>query len=123
MKSTGAVKDSRGWTLLAVLLLPVLTAAGAAEDWVRRGNDAYEHGDYAAALEAYARAVPETTDPGQVAFNQAAACYQLGQYTQAEEAYRRCLEDAAGGRRVRALYGLANALAQQGRQRTGRPAI
>jgi hypothetical protein len=58
-----------------------------------------------------------------VAFDQAAAHYQLGEYGEAELCYRRSLEDAGGARRVRALYGLGNALAQQGQSRRGRAAV
>jgi tetratricopeptide (TPR) repeat protein len=84
---------------------------------------AYERGDFSAALDCFAQAENETRDPGLVAFNKAAALYQLGQYDLAAEHYRRCLEDAAGVRRVRALYGRGNALAQEGNTLPGAQAV
>jgi tetratricopeptide (TPR) repeat protein len=104
-------------------LIGLIAAASSPESWLRRGNAVFERGDYHAALECYARAMDESSDPGQVAFNAAAAHYQLGDYSNAELNYRRSLEDAPGARKVRALYGLGNALAQQGRLRRGRHAI
>jgi tetratricopeptide (TPR) repeat protein len=102
--------------LAAVLLL-------GPEGDVRRGNAAYVEGDFEAALDHYAAAARTTTDPGRVAFNRAAALYQLGRHAEAADHYRQALEDAAGPRRVRALYGLANALAHQGHRRPGRDGL
>ncbi len=104
-------------------LIGLLAAAWSPESWLRRGNAAYARGDYRAALDCFVKAGEETDDPGQVAVDQAAAHYQLGEYGEAETCYRRSLEDAAGARRVRALYGLANALAQEGQLRRGRAAV
>ncbi len=108
---------------VALPLLILGMAAAPPDDWLRRGNAAFERGDYATALECYAQAVPLAADPGMVAFDQAAAYYRLELFGEAEAAYRRCLEDAAGPRRLRALYGLANAQAQMGRERLGRSAV
>jgi Ca-activated chloride channel family protein len=110
--------------LLGVILLgaaPVLDP----EELVRQGNAASDREDYAAAVDLYTQAEDRTADPGQVAFNEATALYHLaGQpenagrraslYREAELHYRRCLDDPDGGRRVKALYGLGNALLQQG---------
>jgi Ca-activated chloride channel family protein len=100
----------------------LLAAAAPHEDALRAGNAAFARGDYEAALRHYAEAEAATADPGQVAFNQAAALYQLGRFAEAAEHYERALEDAEAGRRARACYGLANALAHLGRGATGRPA-
>jgi tetratricopeptide (TPR) repeat protein len=110
----------RLWSIIGIL---VLAGAAAPENWIRRGNTAFEQGDYQMALDCYDRAADETHDPGQAAFNQGAAHYQLSEFAAAEACYRRCLEDAGGPRRVKALYGLANCLAQQGQARRGRGAI
>ncbi len=101
--------------LLAALGSALLGAAGP-EDWLRQGNAAFLRGDYLAALACYERAEPDALDPGLVAFNQAAALSRLGRFAEAEDFYRRSLEDATGPRRVQALYGLGNALAEQGRR-------
>src|SRR5262249_22202407 len=80
---------------------------------IRRGNAAYAEGRYEAALALYEQAGSRITDPGLAAFDQAAAHYQLEQYREAERHYRYCLEDAAGPRRARALFGLGNSLLRQ----------
>jgi tetratricopeptide (TPR) repeat protein len=109
--------------LAALALLVLLAGAADALDWVREGNRAFDRGEFVSALEYYTRAEPVTLDPGLVAFNKAAAYYQLRRFAESAESYRRCLEDAVGARRVRALYGLANALAQDGHQRHGRAGL
>lgn len=103
--------------VLLLLALPLLIGGSIAEDWLRRGNAAYERSDYDAAVAAYAEAEVRTTEPGLAAFNKAAALYHHGRYREAELSYRCCLEDAAGPRRTFALYGLGSALVQQGRER------
>lgn len=85
--------------------------------WVHRGDDAYERGEYAAAVHFYERAETETTDPGLVSFNKAAALYRLGRYLEAAQAYRCSQEDATGARRARVHYDLGNCLAQQAGER------
>src|SRR5262249_34994376 len=98
------------------------------EDYVRQGNAAFDGAEYQAAVDLYARAEERTTDPGMVAFNKAAAQYRLAAqpdndrrraalYREAEQSYRRCLEDADGLRQAQALYGLGNSLLQQGGER------
>jgi tetratricopeptide (TPR) repeat protein len=109
--------------LLACLALAGLAAAPVlrSEDLVRQGNAAFERGDFAGAVELYARAEERTTDPGLIAFNEAAALYQLGRYRDAELRLRRCQEDATGSRRSRLLYNLGNCLVQEaGSRRPGR---
>jgi tetratricopeptide (TPR) repeat protein len=105
----------------AVLLaLPlILSAAPPPDDAVRAGNAAFRAGDPEAAVRAYASAEERTDDPGLVAFNEATALYQLGQYRDAEQHYRRALEDAstAGLRRPYGLYNLGNCLLQQASDR------
>src|SRR5262245_41889884 len=100
--------------LLALLLL----AAGLTpEENVRRGNAAYERGEFDTAVAAHTDAGDRATEPGPGPLNKAAALYQKGLYREAELHYRYCLEDATGSRRTHALYGLGTALLQQGRQR------
>lgn len=101
----------------------LLCSAQQAEDWLRAGNRAYAQGSFAEAVNLYARAISHTLDPGQVMFQQGAAYSALNQDEQAATAYLRCLEDARGVRRVLALYGRGNALAQLGHQRSGRLAV
>jgi tetratricopeptide (TPR) repeat protein len=100
---------------LPVLSLGLLAASPLTTptDLVREGNRAYSRGDLATALEHYTLAGERTTDPGMVAFNEAAALYQMGRFREAELSWRRCREDAVGPRRARAVYNLANCLVQQ----------
>jgi tetratricopeptide (TPR) repeat protein len=100
-----------------LLSLPLLVTSTPVEDALRRGNAAYERGDYEAAASAYSEAELRTTDPGLASFNMAAALYQKKLYRDGERAYRCALEDAVGPRRTNALYGLGSAMVQQGRER------
>src|SRR5262249_14704609 len=75
------------------------------------------------ALQCYLKAEALAQDPGLVAFNMAAAHFGLDRFAEAEQCYRRALEDADGPRRLRALYGLGNALTRQGNALHGRAAI
>jgi tetratricopeptide (TPR) repeat protein len=100
------------------LVILLLVAAQPGEDWIRAGNDAYQRQEYAAALDHYTRAEKEAADPGLVAFNKAAAYYQLGKFAEAEQGYRCALADAehvSAARHVQSLYGLANALVERSR--------
>jgi tetratricopeptide (TPR) repeat protein len=122
----------RLWTVLlagsvsvSVLLLGGAASLPGPDQLLRQGNDAFNREDYAAAVDWYTHAEEQTTDPGLVAFDKAAALYRLaeqnqeggrraGLFREAELHYRRSLEDATGDRRAAALYGLGNALVQQG---------
>src|SRR5262245_23565414 len=112
----------RSFHLTFLLLVLLLCGAEQALNWLRRGNESFRREDYRAALERYAQAIPLSTDPGQVAFQQAAAHARLEEDAQAAVAYLRCLEDAKGVRRVLALYGRGNALAQEGNRQKGKQA-
>jgi Ca-activated chloride channel family protein len=106
--------------MVAIGSLALISASGPADDWLRRGTAAYANGDFQLALELYARAEDRTHDPGLVAFNEAAAFYQLGQDREAELRCRRSLEDAEGPRLTRTMYNLANSLVRQGHTDNGR---
>jgi len=101
---------------MAVLLasLPALGAAdGPGNDWLRRGNAAFDREDYDEALRCYAEAEARTTDPGAVAFNEAAALYRSDRFGEAERYYRRCLENARGPRLAQTLFNLGTCLLKQ----------
>jgi Ca-activated chloride channel family protein len=103
--------------LLAGLAFLILSAVPVDDPEIctRRGNEAFEAGQFATALEWYARAEERTTDPGLVARNLAAAYGRLGSWGDAELHYRRCLDDATGLRRARTLYDLATCLLHRSR--------
>jgi tetratricopeptide (TPR) repeat protein len=101
------------WLLPVGLALLAASPASWPDDLARQGNEAFARGEFNKALDLYTRAEERTTDPGLIAFDKAAALYQLGRYRDAELHYRRCREDATGFRRARLLYGLGNCLVQQ----------
>ena len=113
------MKSARSVGLLVLLVTAGLSAAPAeeADRFVRQGDAAFEQGDWQAALDAYRQAEERSVDPGLVAFNEAAALYRLGRYREAELHYLRCRDDAAGERRARVEYDLANAIVQQAQDR------
>jgi Ca-activated chloride channel family protein len=110
-----------GKPLLAFGTLLMMSAAPAGDEALRRGNAALEAGQLEEALTHFARAAERTTDPGQVAFNQGVALARLARHRDAELHFRRCLSDAEGERRARALYNLGCCLLQESRGRLVRP--
>src|SRR5436190_135824 len=113
----------RAFSPFLALLALFLFSAEEAMDWLRRGNTAFLHENYQAALESYAQAIQFTNDQGQVAFQQSAVYTRLEDDIQAAAAYQRCLEDAKAVRRVMALYVRGNALAQTGHREKGKSAV
>jgi tetratricopeptide (TPR) repeat protein len=121
--------------ILCACCLASAAPAPDADDLIRRGNAAFDRGDYAAAARYYLKAEEHTTDPGLVAFNKAAALYGEGKYEEAENHYWLCLGDtgprlaaflkrspdrdlpaklrAAGARLPRVLYNLGNCVLQR----------
>jgi Ca-activated chloride channel family protein len=117
-----AVDDPSTFGLLPAALCFSLALLGAGpgsdpEECVRQGNAAFARGEFATAVRWYEQAEVYTTDPGQVAFNKAAALYRLGDYREAERHYRRSREGAEGPRLARVLYDLGNCLVQRAEDR------
>lgn len=110
--------------LLGAVALLLISAAplGPVDEYVRRGNAAFAREEYEEALHWYERAEEQSPDPGLVAFNKAAALYRLERFREAEQHYRRSLEDGqvAPARKARGLYDLGNALLRQGGERNAR---
>jgi hypothetical protein len=79
-----------GLICLAVVavLLPGAAPNATVEDLLRRGNAAFDAGDYAAAVGFYDRAEERATDPGLVAYNKATALYRLA-LADAKDSYKR----------------------------------
>lgn len=117
----------RAWGVMGLLAFSALGLglASSSKDgqalWL--GQTAFLRGDYAAALAHYSAALPSTTDPGRVSFNQAACLSRLGRWEEAAEAYRRALEDAEGQRAVLAWLGRGGALAHLGAATAGPAAV
>lgn len=98
-----------------VLVLVSADRPPSPEEWIRQGNAAFEFGDFRSAVSLYDQA-SEYTDPGLVAFNRATVLYHQEQFREAEQLYRRCLDDRdiPTDRLARALYNLGNCLVRQG---------
>ena len=94
----------------AVLLL--IGAAPAVDDWLRRGNEAFGRREFDEAIRCYRHAFVDADDPGQVAFDLAAAHFRKEEYAAAVDAYRQALSDGElpEKRRRRAWFDLGNAL-------------
>jgi Ca-activated chloride channel family protein len=86
-----------------------------ADQWLRKGNEAFERGETEEALKYFEDAEDLTADPALVAFNTAAALYRLERYAEAALHYQRCLEDETipAGRRALAYFQMGNALLQE----------
>jgi len=101
------------WFVFIAVALVSAAPLTRPDELLRRGNAAFRQDEHEAAVELYTRAEEWVTDPGLVAFNKAAALYRLGRFREAELHYRRCREDAAGARRAKLHYDLANCLVQR----------
>jgi tetratricopeptide (TPR) repeat protein len=87
------------WCSFVLILALVLAASPVSgespDELIRRANAAFLHGDAEVAESLYKSAEERTGDPGLVAFNQAAALFQQGDYYAAEVHYARTLDDRA----------------------------
>src|SRR5262245_28594574 len=97
--------------------------------WLSRGGsdpavearEAYEKGDFAAAVHAYQSAAPACSDLGALAANQAAALYRLNYYNEAEGRYRIAETSSDDSRAARAAYDRGNCALRQATQAEGKP--
>jgi Ca-activated chloride channel family protein len=120
-RGVARLRTLSGKSRSAIGALLLVSAAPAVDEAMRRGNSALDAGKADEALAHFARAAERTTDPGQVAFNQGVALARLARHRDAELHFRRCLSDAEGERRARALYNLGCCLLQESRGRLVRP--
>jgi Ca-activated chloride channel family protein len=107
------------WRIVAAAAVVATVSAGPVDDWLRRGDSALAAGRPEQALTWYKKAEGRAQDPGLLAFNEGVALAALGRYREAELHFQWCLSDAAGERRVRALYNLGTCLVRRcaGRER------
>jgi len=95
----------------ALSLLLISAAPPAAEDWERRGNDAFADARFDEAAKCYAAAEENSSEPGRVAFNHGIALFNLGKFRDAERLFHCALEsESPPERRVRALFNLGTSL-------------
>ncbi|MFZ5467836.1 MAG: tetratricopeptide repeat protein [Myxococcota bacterium] len=81
---------------------------------VQEGLDAFERGDYEAALQKFEAAKKELPDSAAVEFNRGNALFKLQRFEEARDAYRRVAEIGQGQLRQKDHYNLGNALAATG---------
>jgi tetratricopeptide (TPR) repeat protein len=109
--------------LTSLLLLVAAAPRSSIDDLIRSGNQAFEAKKYAEAVRLYQEAEVLATDPGLVAYNKAAALYQMAlaantpseaivYYRGAEEHFRCAAEERSAPRHLLARFGLANSLLQ-----------
>jgi tetratricopeptide (TPR) repeat protein len=99
----------------ALVFVSLVGAEPIAENWLRRGNDAFARQEFDEAIRCWRQALPEADDPGRVAFDLAAAYFRKQDYVAAATAYRQALDDGElpAERGSRAWFDLGNALLEQ----------
>jgi Ca-activated chloride channel family protein len=101
--------------LLLTTLVPTAAQAASAPGLVREGLKAYDSEDYAAALDAFAKAQLDAPEAPEIAYDIGNAQYRSGEYEKALESYSAALRDAPPELRGRTLYNMGNAAYRLGR--------
>lgn len=101
----------KGAAALLLLCAGALSAAGSSAEG-RKGNNAYDRGDWESAIEHYSRGLAKDPASKKLTFNTGAAYYRLEDYDKAAEAF----DQAAAAPKVaaRAHYNRGNALFKKG---------
>jgi Ca-activated chloride channel family protein len=92
--------------LLTMFVVVGVACNSAAADLVSEGNDAYERGDYAEALESYRRAAVDDPDRPEPHYNAGLALHRLEEYELAAAATVRSLPIDDPGEAAQAYYNL-----------------
>lgn len=102
----------------AITILFLVTPTGADEVYAanKRANRLYEQGKYEEALELYEEILLESPGDGKVAMNKGSSLYRIGDFEEAEQAYRGALSVEAKKARADAFYNLGNILNMQAEQ-------
>jgi len=61
-------------------------------EWIRRGNDLYNTGEYEEALKYYDKAIKKSPDYANAWYNRGIALYCLGKYEEALKCYDKAIE-------------------------------
>jgi hypothetical protein len=102
---------------LSLAAAPFAIGAESAKSLVALGNELYSAGDYDKALEAYAKAMAEQPDAGEIFFDQGNAYFRKGEYEKAREAYRAAaLHTRDLALEASAQYNLGNTVFAEGQQ-------
>jgi len=105
----------RGLKLAALCFVSLILSApalaepsGSATQWIAKGAEAYEAGDYAAAVEAYTQAGELLPDQPEIMYNLAAAHYKQGDYDRARELFTESLRTKNQQLEEKAKFNLGN---------------
>ena len=109
-------KLSSSVVMFSIFLVPTFCFA-APSGIVKKGNQFYKKGDYAAALESYKKALSQRPDSDIINFNVGTAFYQQGDYAQAVEHLQKTLLSDDVLLQQQAAYNLGDAFYQQGKVR------
>ncbi|NOY69377.1 MAG: tetratricopeptide repeat protein [Deltaproteobacteria bacterium] len=101
------------YIILSCLLLLAaqsrIARAGSAENWVKKGNQAYETKKYDEALKDYDKAGVDVPESALIDFNKGAAFYRKGDWDKAKESWNNAAQKAKSPLfTARALYNLGN---------------
>lgn len=95
-------------TLVLILTLTGITTADDHVDLVREGNEAFDSGDYATAMEKYHSAEVEIPESPELFYNIAGAAFKQGDYEQAVDNYTKALNTTDIDLTAGAHYNLGN---------------
>ncbi|MEX2580456.1 MAG: VWA domain-containing protein [Verrucomicrobiales bacterium] len=116
-RQSAALLGAAGRTTVAVGIALVLSPPARAEDGLWAGHDAFEEGNYDAAIRAYEGALserPSKKDRTRLAMAIGAAAFRKGDYEHAAESYGRALVRKDAELQEQAHYNLGNTLFRQG---------
>ncbi len=99
---------------LAVMLFILLFASQRVYASPRRGEQAYNSGDYASAAQVYREAAKEAPDNAQLQFNLGAAAYKDKKYDESLSAFQTALNVQDISLQNKAYYNMGNTLYRQG---------
>ena len=98
---------------LTVLALCLMACGQTPAQVNNSGHEAYQGGDYAAALEAYHLAQERSPDSGAPYYNSGNAIYRMGEYGDSLQSYDESIRHASGELRSRGFFNRGNASFQQ----------
>lgn len=108
------VKNLVGKIGLIVLVLVSGVLAGAGQDAVKAGNDAFDEGQYDEAMARYQVGEAEAPESPQLFYNIANLMYEMGKYEEALDHYSGALESEDAQLHARANYNMGNTYFRMG---------
>ena len=100
-------------TALTVIVLCLMACGQTPAQVNNSGHEAYQGGDYAAALEAYHLAQERSPDSGEPYYNSGNVSYRMGEYGDSLQSYDESIRRTSGELRSRGFFNRGNASFQQ----------